>query len=477
MYDYDLVVIGSGPAGEKGATQSAYFGKRVAVIERESNLGGACIHTGTLPSKTLRETALYLSGLQQRSLYGVSLEVKRDVSVRELMCRQEPVIGSQNDRIKWNLDRHKIELIKGAARFIDEHTVEVVSPGGRTKQLRTDVTLIATGTTPFRPPYVPFEDPAVDDSDTILQLPSVPKRLVILGGGVIGCEYGSMFAALGCHVTIVEGRDSILGFLDTEVNHLLAERMRAIGIELILKQQVVDVSRKDGVLQCTLDDGRSLPCERLLFAGGRAGSTQGLGLDRVGVTADPRGLLKVDEHYALCGAKGGRIYAAGDVIGFPALASVAMEQGRVAMCHAFDLGFKTRVAPLFPYGLYTIPEVSMVGETEETATKRGLKFEVGRARYRDNARGQIIGDTEGLVKLLFTVPDKYIIGVHVLGERATELVHIGMAVMHFNGTLDDFITMVFNFPTLGELFKYAAYDGLGRIARRAAFDAAPPAVA
>jgi NAD(P) transhydrogenase len=475
MYDYDLVVIGSGPAGEKGATQAAYFGKKVAVIEREPHLGGACIHTGTLPSKTLRETALYLSGLQQRALYGVSLEVKRDVSVPELMCRQEPVIGSQNDRIRWNLDKHKIDLLKGTATFLDEHTVEVVPQSGRAHRLTTDVTLIATGTTPFRPPYVPFEDPEVDDSDTILQLPSVPKRLVILGGGVIGCEYGSMFAALGCQVTIVEGRDAILGFLDVEVNHLLSDRMRAIGIELILKRQVVDVSRKNGVLQCTLDDGKSLPCERLLFAGGRSGSTQGLGLDRVGVAPDARGLLKVDEHYRVVGAKGGRIFAAGDVIGFPALASVAMEQGRVAMCHAFELGFKTRVAPLFPYGLYTIPEVSMAGETEESATKRGLPFEVGRARYKDNARGQIIGDTEGLVKLIFTVPDKKIIGVHVLGERATELVHIGMAVMHFGGTLDDFITMVFNFPTLAELFKYAAYDGLGRIARRAAFDAAPGA--
>jgi NAD(P) transhydrogenase len=335
--------------------------------------------------------------------------------------------------------------------------------------------LVATGTKPVRPPYVPFEDPDVDDSDTILKLPTVPRRLVVLGGGVIGCEYGSMFAALGCDVTLVEGRDAILGFLDSEVNHLLAERMREIGVEIVLKRQVLEVARKNGVLHCVLDDGRDLACERLLFAGGRAGNSQGLGLDRVGVPIDPRGLIKVDEHYRVIGAKGGRIYAAGDVIGFPALASVAMEQGRVAMCSAFDLKFKTRVAPLFPYGLYTIPEVSMVGETEESATKKGLQFEVGRARYRDNARGQIVGDTSGLVKLLFTVPDKKIIGVHVLGERATELVHTGMAAMHYGGKIDDFIDMVFNFPTLGELFKYAAYDGLGKLARRAAFDVPPPA--
>jgi NAD(P) transhydrogenase len=473
MYEFDLVVIGSGPAGEKGATQSAYFGKKVAVIEKEPHLGGACIQTGTLPSKTLRETALYLSGLQQRTLYGVSYEVRRDVSVPDLMCRQEPVIGSQNERIRWNLERHKIELVRGTASFVDEHTIEVVTPTGHTRRMTTDVALIATGTSPFRPPFVPFEDPNVDDSDTILQLPEVPKRLVILGGGVIGCEYGSMFAALGCSVTIVEGRDAILGFLDAEVNHLLAERLREIGVEILLKRQVVDVGRKNGVLHCMLDDGHDLMCERLLFAGGRSGNTQSLGLDRIGVASDSRGLVKVDEHYRVVNARGGRVFAAGDVIGFPSLASVAMEQGRVAMCQAFELGFKTRVAPIFPYGLYTIPEVSMVGETEETATKKGLDFEVGRARYRDNARAQIVGDTSGLIKLLFTVPDKKIIGVHVLGERATELIHVGMSVMHFGGTLDDFIAMVFNFPTLGELFKYAAYDGLGRLARREVFSAPP----
>ncbi|MEO6950874.1 MAG: Si-specific NAD(P)(+) transhydrogenase [Polyangia bacterium] len=473
MYDYDLVVIGSGPAGEKAATQAAYFGKRVAVVERDSHLGGACINTGTLPSKTLRETALYLSGLQQRTLYGVLLEVRHNVSVRDLMCRQEPVIGGQNDLIRWNLDRHRIELLRGAGAFIDEHTIEITTHSGTVDRVTTDAVLIATGTSPFRPSFVPWGDPEVDDSDTILKLPEVPKRLVILGGGVIGCEYGSMFAALGCEVTIVEARDSILGFLDVEVNKLLSEQLRAIGIDLQLRRKVVEVARKDGALHCVLDDGHDLECERLLFAGGRAGNTTALGLDKIGVAADARGLLKVDEHYALVGPSGGRIYAAGDVIGFPALASVAMEQGRVAACHAFDLSYKRSVAKMFPYGLYTIPEVSMVGETEESATQKGLSFEVGRARYGDNARGQIIGDTTGMVKLLFTIPDRKIIGVHVLGERATEIIHTGMAVMHFGGTLDDFIDMVFNFPTLGELYKYAAYDGLGRLAHRSAFDAAP----
>jgi NAD(P) transhydrogenase len=313
---------------------------------------------------------------------------------------------------------------------------------------------------------VPFEDGGVDDSDTILRLPAIPKTLVILGGGVIGCEYGSIFAALGTNVTIVEGRDQILGFLDAEVNQLLATQLTHLGCQILLRKEVVEVGRKGGALRVLFSDGHELVCDRLLFAGGRAGNTRNLGMDRVGVTVSDRGQLKVDQHFRVEGARGGRIYAAGDVIGFPSLASVAMEQGRVAACHAFDIKYKTKVASMFPYGLYTIPEVSMIGETEESATKKKIDFETGRAFYRDNARGQICGDLEGMVKLVFEAATKKLIGVHVLGERATELVHIGQAVMHFSGTIDDFIDQVFNFPTLGELFKYAAYDGLGRLQRR-----------
>jgi NAD(P) transhydrogenase len=290
--------------------------------------------------------------------------------------------------------------------------------------------------------------------------------MVILGGGVIGCEYASIFAALGTKITIVEGRDSVLGFLDAEVNHLLTEQLRKLGCELLFKREVVEVGRRDGVLHCKLSDGTDLECERLLFAGGRAGNTRTLGLERIGARADARGLLHCDEHFVVEGVRGGRIYAAGDVVGFPALASVAMEQGRVAACHAFGIEYKKKVASQFPYGLYTIPEVSMIGETEESAKKKGLDYEVGRAFYRGNARGQIVGDVSGMVKLLFTVADKKLVGVHIIGERATELVHVGQAVMHFGGRIDDFIDLVFNFPTLGEMFKYAAYDGLGRLQRR-----------
>jgi NAD(P) transhydrogenase len=467
MYDYDWLVIGSGPAGEKGAVQAAYFGKRVAVVEKQRKLGGACVNTGTLPSKTLRETALYLSGWRQREMYGMSCQLRQGVSVPELMCRQDPVLGTEGNRIQRNLDRHKVDLIEGEANYLDEHTVEIVPADGAPRRVTFDASLIAVGSTPHRPPFVPFEDPNVDDSDSILRLDAIPKAMVILGGGVIGCEYASIFAALGTRCTIVEGRDSILGFLDGEVNQILTAQLKKLGCEMVFKKNVVDVSRKGAQLTCTLDDGRVLECERLLFAGGRAGCTRSLGLERIGAKADARGLLRCDEHFRVEGARGGRTYAAGDVVGFPALASVAMEQGRVAACHAFELKYKQKVASQFPYGLYTIPEVSMIGETEESAKKKGIDYEVGKANYRDNARGQITGDLEGMVKLIFEAATKKLIGVHIVGERATELVHTGQAVMHFEGSIDDFIEQVFNFPTLGELFKYAAYDGLGRLQRRA----------
>jgi NAD(P) transhydrogenase len=473
MFDYDWLVIGSGPAGEKSAAQAAYFGRRVALVEMAPALGGACVNTGTLPSKTLRETALYLSGWRQREMYGLACTLQSGVSIRDLMCRQDPVLGTEGKRIRTNLDRHKIDLIEGEASFLDEHTIDIRPRSGTPRRVTTDAVLIATGSSPYRPPFVPFEDPCVDDSDSILRLDFIPKAMVILGGGVIGCEYASIFAALGTKVMIVEGRDQILGFLDAEVNQVLTQELIKLGCEIVLKKNVVDVGRKDGKLTCSLDDGRVLECERLLFAGGRAGNTRTIGLNRIGVTPDPRGLLKCNEFYQVEGTKDKRVYAAGDVIGFPALASVAMEQGRVAACHAFDLKYKQSVADQFPYGLYTIPEVSMIGETEESARKKGINYETGRAYYRDNARGQICGDLDGMVKLIFDAGSKKLLGVHIVGERATELVHIGGTVMHFDGTIDDFINQVFNFPTLAELYKYAAYDGLGRLHRRATREMKP----
>ena len=466
-YDFDLAVIGAGPAGEKAAAQAAYFGKRVAIIERARDVGGACVNTGTLPSKTLRETALFLSGFRQRQLYGFTFNAGESVSVAHFMSRQEPVCGSELARIRENLGRHRIELLWGSAKLLDEHTLEVAERSGGTRTLSSDVVLIATGSTPFQPPHIPFADPDIDDSDTILELDRIPRTMVILGGGVIGCEYATIFAPLGVKVTLVEARDKMLPFLDLEMTQLLVEKLDEIGIDVITKAEAKSVEKRaDGLVHVLLSNGKELVSEKLLFAAGRNGNTRGLGLEGIGVTPDKRGQVKVDEHFRIEGARGGRVYAAGDVIGFPALASTSMEQGRVAVCHAFDLGYKTKVSEHLPYGIYTIPEVSFIGETEQSCEAKGIDYVVGRARYRDNARGQIVGDLDGMLKLIFAADDKRLLGVHIIGERATELVHIGQMVIHAGGPIDTFIYEVFNYPTLSEMYKYAAYDGLGNLARR-----------
>jgi NAD(P) transhydrogenase len=436
------------------------------------------VNTGTLPSKTLRETALYLTGFRQRGLYGFQLEVKRDVSVPDFMCRQEPVCATELQRIEKNLERHRAALERGAARFVDAHTLELVHQG-HTRRLTADAVLIAVGSTPYRPAHIPFSDPDVADSDTILQLDRIPRAMVVLGGGVIGCEYASIFAALGVRVTLVEAHHKLLPFLDLEVAELLTRQIQGLGVELRFHAECTRVARGAGGLEVQLSTGETLAAEKLLYAAGRWGNTAGLGLEALGVQPDKRGLLAVDAHYRVVGAPGGRIYAAGDVIGFPALASTSMEQGRVAACHAFDIAYKQRVSDHLPFGIYTIPEVSMVGESEQSAAQKGIDAAVGRARYRDNARGQIVGDLDGLLKLVFRADDKRLLGVHILGERATELVHVGQMAIHYGGTIDDFIDEVFNYPTLAEMYKYAAYDGLGNLARRAALVAGPstPSVA
>ncbi len=468
MHDhFDLVVIGSGPAGEKGAAQAAYFGKRVAIVEKQPDLGGACANTGTLPSKTLRESALYLSGLRQRDIFGVDVSVRtQGLSVAHFMVQKDVVVTREHERISRNIDRHGISLVRGSARLDDAHTVVVDRDGEPPRVLHTEVVLIATGSSPRRPPEIPFADPDVDDSDEILTLDRIPSTLVVVGGGVIGCEYASVFTALGTtRVTLLEARDRLLGFLDTEISDRLTQAFRRIGMEVILNDQIAQYGKQDpgpGV-RLVLKSGRVLEADRVLVAAGRLGNTTGLGLDKLGVKLDERGLVVVDEHFeTTCPG----VYAAGDVVGFPALASTSMEQARVAMCHAFQLKYKTRVSELFPYGLYTVPEVSMAGLTEADARKKGLDVEVGRAYYKDNARGQIINDPDGMVKLVFDAGTRKLLGVHVLGERATELVHTGQAVLAHGGTIDYFIDAVFNYPTLGELYKYAAYDGLGKLRAR-----------
>jgi NAD(P) transhydrogenase len=461
-YDYDLVVVGCGPAGEKGAAQAGYFGKRVAVVEVAPKPGGAGVHTGTLPSKTLRETALVLSGYRQRELYGIRVELDKEHAVPKLMSRREAVRRLEVARIMWNLERHHADFIRGAGSFVDAHSLRVRSPDGE-RIVTGEFFLVATGSRPFQPKEIDFADKDIDDSDTILDLDRLPESLTILGAGVIGCEYACMFASMGVKVHVVESRGRLLPFLDLEIADRLREAMVELGIDLRLGVSYTSVTRdKDRGIVTRLASGDELVAERLLFAAGRSGATAGLDLEKIGVKVNNRGQVLVDSDYQ---TNVSHVYAAGDVIGFPALASTSMEQARVAVCHAFGFDYKKQVSQLLPYGVYTIPEVSAVGVGEEDALVRGRPFVVGRGLYRDNARGKIIGDKDGLVKLIFDKESRKLIGCHCLGDRASELVHVGQAVILLGGTVDSFIDMVFNYPTLSECFKYAAYDALGKFSK------------
>lgn len=463
MDHYDLVVIGSGPAGEKGAAQAAYFGKRVALVEAAPYLGGAGINTGTIPSKTLRETALYLSGLTQRGLYGVDASGRRDFTVRDFMYREHAVVEALRELVQENLARHQITLVTGTARLTDVHTVAVTPPnGGPVRRLTADVILVATGSVPNPGRDLPA-DPRVYDSDSILELRAMPESLAVVGAGVIGCEYASLFCALGLRVVVVDGRQRLLSFLDGETADRLQVQLELLGVDVRLGNNVKRFTAgPDGI---TLDfaDGDPVTVAAVLVAAGRLGRTAGLGLEALGIKVGDRGHIVVNEHYQTAVP---HIYAAGDVIGFPALAATSMEQARVAMCHAFDIGYKTRVASIVPLAVYTIPEVAMAGETEETCREKGVDYVVGRALYRQNARGQIVGDLAGQLKLVVRVPDRKLLGVHIIGDSAAELVHVALMVMQLGGPIDVFIDAVFNYPTIGDAYKYAAYDALGLLHRR-----------
>ncbi len=461
---FDLVVIGSGPAGEKGAAQAAYFGKRVAIIERAPHLGGACANSGTIPSKTLRETCLHFSGHKQRGVRGLPQFKVEGFGPRELMSRERFVVDTERERVGKNIERHGIRLYQGSARFVDPHTLEVTAGDGSKQRLRADVFLVAVGSVPYHPPNIDFAHVRIHDSDEILDIAEVPRELIVVGAGVIGCEYATMFAVLGVHVTLVEPRDALLPFLDREMADRLLQVMRGrLVIDVRLGVPVTTVVGHAEKVTAELADGTQISASQLLYAAGRTGAIAGLGLDLLGIEPDQRGNLRVDSFYRTSAP---HVYAAGDVIGFPALASVSMEQARVAVTHAFDLGYKDRVDPLLPYGIYTIPEMSMIGETEESAKQKGLDVETGRAAYSQNARGQIIGDQDGIIKLVFQRADRKLVGAHVIGENAAEIIHVAAAVMHHGGRIDSFIEMVFNYPTLCEGFKYAAYDGLGRLSGR-----------
>lgn len=466
MDSYDLVVLGCGPAGEKGAAQAAYFGKKVLVAERAPHPGGAMVHTGTLASKTLRESALSISGLRQRGLDGVELSLGRMPTIEELSFRRVRVAADETDRIRQNLSRHGVELVRAQASFVDAHTLRLWSPRGE-RTVHADKVLVATGSRPVRPALFEFSRSEICDSDEIVVLDYLPKSMAVVGAGVIGCEYASIFAALGIEVTLLDGRDRILPFIDREVGGRLQKEIERIGVKTRFGAEV-KACRVEGPWNVALDlsDGTTLRVEAVLVAAGRQSNVEELRLEAAGVEVGKRGLVLVNESYQTSVP---HVYAAGDVIGHPALASTSMEQARVAMCHAFDLKYKTRVAGLLPYGIYTIPECSYVGATEEELQKAGVAYEVGRSELSDNARGKIMGET-GFVKLLVGVADRRLLGAHVVSERSSELVHVAQAHMSHGATVDVFIEQVFNYPTLGEAFKYAAYDALGRLSRRAIAD-------
>jgi len=456
---FDLLVIGCGPAGEKAGAQAAYFGKRVAVIERAPVVGGSCINTGTVPSKTLRESALYFSGLKQRGLYGIDYSLKENLTVHDFMHHEREVVEMERLRILKNLRLHGIELVSGQAAFEDAHTVVVTGSSG-SRRLRGEVILISTGSKPHRPSEISFDDVHTFDSDTFLQMDRIPKSLAVIGGGVIGCEYASIFAALGVNVTLVDGRDRLLPFLDIEISNVLRDRFLSFGMNLWFNERPVKVENTAGSARLTMKSGKILETEAALFAAGRRAAVDGLALEKAGLAINDKGYIAVDENYRTVAPN---IYAAGDVIGFPALASTSMEQGRVAICHAFGLKYKQRVASLLPMGIYTIPEISAAGETEESCKEKGIRFCVGRASYANNARGHIVGDTTGLLKLIFAADTRKLLGVSMIGESATELIHIGMLALDNGLSIDEFIEQVFNYPTLSETYKYAAYDGLGNL--------------
>jgi NAD(P) transhydrogenase len=455
---YDLVVIGCGPAGEKGAAQAAYFGKRVAIVERAPHVGGACVNTGTIPSKTLRETALYFSGLRQRGLYGIDYSLREGLTVRDFMHRERIVVESEWAIVLRNLERHGIDLIRGVATLTDRHTVRVEAPNGSSRDLSADVILVATGSSPFRPAGIPFDGDRVYDSDSILDMKFIPKRMTVVGGGVVGCEYAALFAALGVEVTQIVTGDRLLPFVDTEIVDQLRAHLEQLGLHFVFDERVTAVRRGADRVILDLKAGGPIETEAALFCVGRTSNVTGLGLEAVGVQLGERGLIAVNERYQTTVPN---IYAAGDVIGFPALASTSMEQARVAMVHAFDLRYKERLSPVLPMAIYTIPEIAMAGLTEDACKAQGIPYLVGRAYYDKNPRGQIIGDLYGMLKLVFSPDSKQLLGVHQIGELSSELIHIGAHVIAEGGSIDAFIAASYNYPTLADSYKYAAYDGLG----------------
>jgi NAD(P) transhydrogenase len=458
--EYDLVVIGSGPGGQKAAIAAAKLGKSVAIIERGRMLGGVCVNTGTIPSKTLREAVVYLTGMSQRELYGASYRVKEKITPADLLARTQHVIGKEIDVVRSQLMRNRIDLYEGHARFVDEHSLVVEDPSRAERiTLAGRNIVIATGTKPLRPAGVDFDTERVLDSDGILDLKTIPTSMVVVGAGVIGIEYASMFAALGTKVTVVEKRATMLDFCDPEIVEALRFHLRDLAVTFRFGEEVTAVDVGTGGTVTTLASGKQIPADTVMYSAGRQGQTDHLDLPAAGLEADARGRIFVDDDYQ---TKVDHIYAVGDVIGFPALAATSMDQGRLAAYHAFGEPCKG-MTELQPIGIYSIPEVSYVGATEVDLTKESVPYEVGVSRYRELARGQIAGDSYGMLKLLVSTDDLRLLGVHIFGTNATEMVHIGQAVMGCGGTVEYLVDAVFNYPTFSEAYKVAALDVMNKL--------------
>jgi len=456
---FDMVVVGSGPAGEKAAAQAAYFGRRVAVVDRLPDPGGTMV-AGAVSTKTMREAALYLTGFTRHQIYGVGMELRPDVLIDRLRAREAHVTAMMTEAVRENLRRHDITFIHGTVRLAGDGAVDVDTQAG-VRTLGADAILLATGSRPYHPPGMPFEEVDVLDSDTARTLNRPLRSLVVVGGGAVACEYASIFLALGADVTLVDRGVRLLPFLDTELSGILRDTFGAFGMRVLSETGVTAVTRDATGIRVETSSGEAVAAEKVIFAAGRTGNTEELGLKAAGVATDERGRILVDEHYETS-VPG--IFAAGDVIGPPALASVSMEQGRVAACYAMSIPFKQTVDPLTPFGVYSIPECAMVGLTEEQAKERDLEYAVGISRFKDNSRAAIAGATDGALKLIVSRVDRRLLGVHMIGEGATELIHQGQAVIHFGGTLDYFIHSTFDVPTVSDLYKYAAYDCLQRMA-------------
>jgi NAD(P) transhydrogenase len=455
-YDYDLLAIGSGPAGQKAAIQAAKLGRRAAIVERRT-IGGVSVNRGTIPSKTLREAVIYLTGISQRAVYGDSYRLKEDITVEDLGLRTRQVVEREVDIVRNQLARNHVHVINGIARFVDPHTLAI--SGGEERRISAEKIVIATGTRPHRPKTVEFDNKTILDSDGLLLLERLPASIVVVGAGIIGIEYASMFAALGTKVTVVEKRHRLLDFVDSQIAEGLQYHLRDLGVVFRFGEAVTAVERHDGATMSLLESGKRIPAEVVLYAAGRQGETGDLDLRIAGLDANERGYIEVGPDFRTAVD---HIYAAGDVIGWPSLAATSMEQGRLAAAHALDQPTHS-MSELLPFGIYTIPEISYVGRNEEQLTEAACPYEVGISRYRELARGQILGDSYGMLKLLVSLEDRTLLGVHVLGTNATELVHIGQAVMGNGGTVDYLVDAVFNYPTLAESYKVAALDAMNKL--------------